>query len=406
MALCELWCKPEYHPGPGALCPRGRRPTSGSVFTGGLHMTTDHLGGKDSPASGPERRGDPRFAVNKPFLLRFGDRDKLRRWYVRDISKGGVFVRTKMPRPVGASVQVVIELPDGRSFSLPGKVVHAAEGPRGGNGVRFTDLSAPALAMLDEYIATHVEPGEPTPAPTSQPPVLSLPDLPIVGDGTPAESGAPLEDRVTASEGDDATPPVEAPTRGDLPSFRRYAALLELVGNLSQVEQHLKGSPYELLGLEPTASRKDVHAAHAERLLELEPVGVIGDALPPWVEQRIDRAAEAIDAASDVLTNPATHAVADLELDLIVSAAPEPEFGVAFETEVNKRRAEAPAEMQAEYERAAPFLRSGIAMLAAGDTEAARNMLHTALLYDPYNLEIRVKLAAAMGWTAESETPE
>ena len=358
--------------------------------------------------TGVERRRDKRFAVHRPFLLRFGDNDKLRRWYIRDISRGGVFVRTKKPRPVGATVLVQIELPDGRSCRVTGEVVHVKEGPRGGNGVRFTETGKPALEMLEEYIRACSTPGEGAlPETKSQPPALSL-DLPVVGVGKPVESGAlefevdlelpPTHSRELPGEGKGAP---EAPARGHLPSYRSHEELLDLVTHLTQIECTLNAGPYEVLGLQLSASRKEVLAAHAERLLELQGDAVLEGLVPPWVEQRIERAVEAIDDASNVLTDPARRALADLELELLVSGSPDPDSVAAFEAEVGRRRDGAPDELKASYSRAEPFLSAGIAAMEADEKETARNMLLTALLYDPYNMQIRQLLAASMGWSPE-----
>ena len=92
--------------------------------------------------------------MQRTFRLRFGDVAKLRRTYVKDISKGGMFVRSRSPQPVGTKVKVVLELPDGSQFPIQGETVSirdATDGT-GGNGVRFTDLEPARLAMLERHI--------------------------------------------------------------------------------------------------------------------------------------------------------------------------------------------------------------------------------------------------------------
>ena len=63
-----------------------------------------------------------------------------------DLSQGGVFVRTDVPRPVGTQVIMQIPVPGGEVIQLRGMVKHIRYNPEApgnpplGMGIEFTDL--------------------------------------------------------------------------------------------------------------------------------------------------------------------------------------------------------------------------------------------------------------------------
>ena len=98
---------------------------------------------------GKDRRRYPRVPVNKRFLVRFENTRKLRALVVRDLSRGGLFLRTPCPRPEGTKIEVILELPDGTKFPLEGVVVRESKPPSPdgpGNGIRFENLTLTSSA--------------------------------------------------------------------------------------------------------------------------------------------------------------------------------------------------------------------------------------------------------------------
>lgn len=78
--------------------------------------------------------------------------------WATDISRGGLFINTRRPLPVGTPVRILLQLPDGQlpvaiegrvaRVSEPGNAVNAAPGM----GVEFTDLDGPKREELESWV--------------------------------------------------------------------------------------------------------------------------------------------------------------------------------------------------------------------------------------------------------------
>jgi uncharacterized protein (TIGR02266 family) len=75
--------------------------------------------------------------------------------YTKDISCGGMFIRSESPLPPGASLEIFLGLPDGSEVQFVATVVHvvspelaAAEGRVAGMGVKFEPLGEEAERTL------------------------------------------------------------------------------------------------------------------------------------------------------------------------------------------------------------------------------------------------------------------
>lgn len=111
-------------------------------------------------------RQHTRFETSDKVVVELRGRDDLRELYTRDISKGGMFLATDDPPPIGAMLTVTVQTPDG-ALDLPGRVVHvmttaqAAEvGGAPGVGVQFDDLTEDTVSRLEGYVeglATELE---------------------------------------------------------------------------------------------------------------------------------------------------------------------------------------------------------------------------------------------------------
>lgn len=95
-----------------------------------------------------ERRIHRRFKVNDDFTRL----DAMLTEYAVDVSKGGVFIRSRQSVPVGSRVEVrfSILLDDFLLIDGEGEVVRVVtDGPMPGMGIRFTRLSENARRNLD-----------------------------------------------------------------------------------------------------------------------------------------------------------------------------------------------------------------------------------------------------------------
>jgi uncharacterized protein (TIGR02266 family) len=152
---------------------------------------------------GDDRRQDPRApADNLKARVRFADAKKFEQCYLKDISRGGIFLRTAAPSPLGTSIEVTLVLPDTSEVVLPGKVVHrvgpesAAAGQVSGIGVKFEELK-PAVRNVLEAVLKDL-PGRTVPAAAAPPPppapprVVAAPPPRVVAAPPPPAAPPPL----------------------------------------------------------------------------------------------------------------------------------------------------------------------------------------------------------------------
>lgn len=96
-------------------------------------------------------REHPRFITHEEVRLEVEGRNDLRPVWMSDISKGGLFVQTPSPPPLRSRVTVTIDTPDG-ALALRGEVVHVLEGPHGGVGIQFLDLTPERRGGIEAYV--------------------------------------------------------------------------------------------------------------------------------------------------------------------------------------------------------------------------------------------------------------
>lgn len=188
-----------------------------------------------------DRRQEPRTPLpgGAVVRVRFKDKKQVRTSYAKDISRGGIFLRTKTPLPVFEQLAIVLELPDGQEVELKGEVVHAvppdraaAAGIEAGMGVQFVDLTADKRARLEEYLARArtVVPPPPDASPTRRPGEVDRRDVLAHLAGVTG-----VEDLVHA--------------------LRRLAWMCADATQLASCDY------YELLGVEPNASAETIRGA-------------------------------------------------------------------------------------------------------------------------------------------------
>jgi uncharacterized protein (TIGR02266 family) len=110
--------------------------------------------------SGPEedQRTDVRLTINKEFE----SFDAFIQEYVTNISRSGVFVKSKQPLPVGTRVNLkfTVIMQDVETIEGIGEVVRVDDDPSG-MGVVFRELSAYSKNLLERLLTA--PPGTPQP---------------------------------------------------------------------------------------------------------------------------------------------------------------------------------------------------------------------------------------------------
>lgn len=123
-----------------------------------LDYMLERVAGNDTPAqAGNGERAYPRVKRRIKMLVRHGGG-----WfytYCRDISSGGVFIRTHEPPPAGTGVELDIEHPGtGQHLKLQGEVVRRVHPEPGfphqvaGAGIRFRPAGAERTRALEEFL--------------------------------------------------------------------------------------------------------------------------------------------------------------------------------------------------------------------------------------------------------------
>ncbi len=107
-----------------------------------------------------ERREHVRQKVSR-VEVRVASRESLKASYLRDLSLGGLFVRSRHPLALGTPVVVELTVDTQPSVRLRGDVVRqeaAADGTPRGFGVRFSMVDPETREALEQIIAAHSEP--------------------------------------------------------------------------------------------------------------------------------------------------------------------------------------------------------------------------------------------------------
>ena len=120
------------------------------VHDGGSAGSADSAGSAPKPPTDEARR-EERVTINKEFE----SYDAFINEYVTNISRTGVFVRSKTPLPVGTQVNLrfTVIMDDIETVEGLGEVVRVHEDPPG-MGVVFTELSGYSKGLIDKLLTT------------------------------------------------------------------------------------------------------------------------------------------------------------------------------------------------------------------------------------------------------------
>ncbi len=222
--------------------------------------------------------------------VKFANRRQLRQAFLRDLSKGTLFVRTDTPLPLREGVLLILELPDGEQIEVTGAVEHvipphAATGGPAGMSVRIHDFTMDKRGRIEELLQrprTLVPIGAPTQPARAVP---SAPHLPV--------------------------PAMDILVRG----LRRMIWLCGDARVLAEVDY------YQILGLPTTASTDEIREACTILRVLLEPGSPpdgLADRLTEAQRTRVTGLHEAVTEIERTLTNPARRAQYDAEVFSIV----------------------------------------------------------------------------------------
>lgn len=112
---------------------------------------------------GIERREFVRQRVSR-VEVRVASREAFRASYLRDLSMGGLFVRSRQPLPQGTAVVVELAVNSQAAVRLRGEVMrqeHASDGTPRGFGVRFSTVDEETKAALEGILREHRQPEVP-----------------------------------------------------------------------------------------------------------------------------------------------------------------------------------------------------------------------------------------------------
>jgi uncharacterized protein (TIGR02266 family) len=166
------------------------------------------------PVDGIEMRQCQRVPVGMTVRMTYRDVEEFAQGYTLNISRGGLFIRTRTPQPVGTLLDFEIRLEEDRlAFRGCGEVVRsippAREGERPripGMGVRFLELDPATRSMVENLIRDHRSPVIEDEAAAPAPPAA---------DAQPAPAAPPAQAQVPAPV------PASAPApAGGLPATR------------------------------------------------------------------------------------------------------------------------------------------------------------------------------------------
>lgn len=104
-------------------------------------------------------RRHERLPLGHKVTVQVADRPSLKEMYIRDISRGGLFISTEQAFALRQHIEVAISVAEQDSIILPGEVVHIVSKEQAeawhspaGIGVEFSPLEAEQTQALEDYI--------------------------------------------------------------------------------------------------------------------------------------------------------------------------------------------------------------------------------------------------------------
>jgi len=239
--------------------------------------------------------------------------------HTSNLSRGGLFVPSRMSAPVGTALTVELALPDGKRIELRGEVAHVSDGAGGqaaGMGVMFAGLGAEAQRALDAALAQAKAATEKKPAAPPPPKAVKLPPPP---------------------------PPKSAPAAEPAARAPKFADVVEQA-LVDELARRVDLRPHEQLGVTLEAGDAEIQEAHAKLRQRYAP-GIFAryGASTAAVVKRLN---ELVDGAHRRLMDPAQRRVLVAE-----ALQPKPVTATPEGEEQRRRGEEARAALRAGIER-------------------------------------------------------
>jgi Tfp pilus assembly protein PilZ len=114
-----------------------------------------------------ERRRTERIATRTLVEIRVPDWRVLQSVYTVNLSQGGIRVSMGKRPPLGAPIDVILTLPNGRRLHLPGRVAHLGTSSHDDDlGIRFDELQPRTREEISSFIHHLRESGAPPAMPS------------------------------------------------------------------------------------------------------------------------------------------------------------------------------------------------------------------------------------------------
>ena len=364
---------------------------------------------------GQERRESQRAQGALVVRMRFPRIEDFRYRYARDISRGGVFIQTVKPKPVGSMVVLVLE-PAGQSqVSINGEVVTSISPEEGaarqlqpGMGIRFVDLDNAKRAVIEGVLAAweaaNQNPQSAQPSDTPQPQTIAQyahvsagPRAALVSPVAHIEQTTPDALATTMPFGSNlmgaapatSSPPPPAHTAAHTAARGSMEDLAELQiqarAYLARLETE---SHYVLLGVTADASFADLRRAFLRLTKRFHPDNYFRKA-PEALARDLEDIYNQLTLAYETLSDRDRRQAYDLVIGNLagnqdgVSGA-----DMARAASDDRRRKAAPGRVN----KADQLLAIAMQDAAAGNKAKALANLRLALAFDPENAQVKAKL--------------
>jgi uncharacterized protein (TIGR02266 family) len=229
-------------------------------------------------------REHTRYPVELAVRMKCGTWADYLELHTSNLSRGGLFVPSRMTAPVGTELAIELTLPNGTIVELPGEVVHVSDGggPQvAGLGVMFAPLDAETQRALEEALKlAKTSAGQPalpeqqnkrpSPPPAPPPRPVASPPKPVA---SPPKPVAPPPKPVASPPKPVAPPPkpvapppkaVAPPPPAPKPPEARAPKFADVVEQalLDELARRLELRPHEQLGVPPDANDADIEEAY------------------------------------------------------------------------------------------------------------------------------------------------
>jgi len=195
--------------------------------------------------SAPTRRRAPRYAAS--FLVRLKDKTRLKKFYTKDISTGGMFLKTPLLKKVGDEVEVILVHPEtDQEFQLAGtvvRVVATVSEASQGMGIKFHELDEEQQQALIEFIETGLDVLEPRLAPEEQQIVDLRSAVSVAPDSPRAHTALAAKLLEEREDPESAAQEYEKALELDpdyIPAHRGLQIAYGLIGKVDQAYHHLR----------------------------------------------------------------------------------------------------------------------------------------------------------------------